>query len=119
MPAGNVHAPVRTEGLTAIFSGCEPVADFATGEVRIDRATGQPLYRVHLTVILPGEVRPQVWSVSVVGEPKGIQPGQVVGIDDLVATEWEIEGRHGIAFKASAIYPANASRSGVAKAQAA
>jgi hypothetical protein len=121
MPAGNVHAPIKTEGLTAIFSGGEPLADFGTGEMRIDRATGQPLYRVYLTVVLPGEVRPQVWSVTVVGEPKGILPGQAVGFSgDLVATEWEMDGRHGIAFRASGIHPANgATRSVASKAEAA
>jgi hypothetical protein len=119
MPGGNVHAPIRTEGLTAIFSGCEPLADYGTAEMRVDRATGQPLFRVHVTVILPGEVRPQVWSVTVIGEPTGLVPGQAVGFSDLVATEWEIEGRHGIAFKASAIFPANASGRSSAKAEAA
>jgi len=121
MPAGNVHAPIRTEGLTAIFSGCEPDVDYNTGEVRIDRATGQQIWRVHLMVVLPGEVRPQVWSVKVLGEPKGIQPGEAVRIsDDLVASEWEIDGRHGIGFKASSVAPLNgAGRNTAAKAEAA
>ena len=120
--SGKVHAPIRTEGLTAIFSGCEPKVDYQTGEVRIDRESGLPLYFVYLMVVLPGEVRPQVWRVTVVGEPKGIQPGQAVGIsDDMVASEWEMEGgTHGISFRASSIFPLNASgRNGSAKAEAA
>jgi hypothetical protein len=74
-----------------------------------------------LTVVLPGEVRPQVWAVTVAGEPKGIPAGQAVGFSgDLVATEWEMDGRHGIAFRASGIHPANgATRSAVSKAEAA
>jgi hypothetical protein len=119
MAAGNVHAPVRTEDLTAIFSGCEPLVDYGTGEVRTDRVSGQPFCRVHLMVVLPGEVRPQVWSVTAPGEPKGLQPGQVVGIADLVCSEWEIDGRHGIAFRASAVFAANgASRNAAGKAEA-
>jgi hypothetical protein len=77
--------------------------------VRTDRASGQPNYRVHVTVVLPGEVRAQVWSVTVPGEPKGLQAGQIVAIADLVATEWEIEGRHGIGFRAASIAPLNGS----------
>jgi len=121
MAAGNVHAPIKTEGLTAIFSGCEPDVDYNTGEVRIDRATGQQIWRVHLMVVLPGEVRPQVWSVKVLGEPKGIQAGEAVRIaDDCVASEWEIDGRHGIGFRASSVTSMNgAARSGPAKAEAA
>jgi hypothetical protein len=109
MPA-QVHVPVRTEGLTAIASGYEPVVDYGTGEVRTDRVSGQPNYRVHLTVVLPGEVRPQVWSVTVPGEPKSLLVGQVVTITDLVATEWEIEGRHGIGFRAASIAPVSGSQ---------
>ena len=120
MPTAKVHAPIKTEGLTLIYSGCEPQADYTTGEVRIDRASGLPLFRAHVMALLPGEVRPQVWAVTVVGEPKGIQQGQAVGVDDLMASEWEIEDRHGIGFKASAIYPANATaRSRAEKAEAA
>jgi hypothetical protein len=55
----------------------------------------------------------------VIGEPTGLVPGQAVGFSDLVATEWEIDGRHGIAFKASAIFPANVSGRSSAKAEAA
>lgn len=124
MPASNVHAPVRTEGLRAIYCGCEPSVDYDTGAVRTDRATGQPIYRVHLMVMLPGEVKPQVWTVNVVGEPKGLDAGEPVGIgDDLVVSEWENGPRHGITFRASAVFPARsangAGRSGAVRAEAA
>jgi hypothetical protein len=113
----NVHVPVKTDGLTAITSGYEPVVrDRSTGEVATDRETGKTMYRVHLTVVLPGEVPPQVWSVRVIGEPKGLVAGQVVTMSGLVASEWEMEGRHGIGFRADSVVATGA---GAAKPAAA
>jgi hypothetical protein len=34
---GNVHAPIRTQGVQAIFSGGEPLVDYAAGGLRSDR----------------------------------------------------------------------------------
>ncbi|MFI6659562.1 hypothetical protein ACIBL8_28965, partial [Streptomyces sp. NPDC050523] len=38
----------------------------------------------------------------------GVQLGMPVAVRDLVATPWENEGRHGIAFRAAEIRPLNA-----------
>jgi hypothetical protein len=99
-----IHIPVKTDGLTAITSGYEPVIrDHKTGELAVDPKTGQTHYRVHVTVVLPGEVRPQVWSIRVLGEPKGLQAGQAVTMSGLIASEWEMEDRHGIGFRAESV----------------
>jgi hypothetical protein len=44
-------------------------------------------------------------TVSVPGEPVGVQNGIPVQVRDLVATPWENEGRHGVAYRASEIKP--------------
>lgn len=110
MPQQNLKIPVRTEGLTMLSTGHEPVVrNVQTAELATDRATGQTVYRVYVTVILPGEVRPQMWAIKVAGEPKGLEPGMAVSAKGLVATEYEIEGRRGIGFRADAVVPADAS----------
>ena len=103
-----MRLPIRTEGLMFIAGGApEPVVrDRSTGEVAIDRDTNKTMFTVHLTVFIPGDVRPQVWAVKVAGEPKGISQGSPVQLANLVAIDWENNGRHGISFRAEAITPA-------------
>ena len=101
-----LRMPINSDALHAITTGFEPaLKDRKTGEPKRDPDTGQPIYTVHLTVTLPGEVRPQVWAVKVIGEPKGLQPGPVK-LTGLMAIEWEMEGRKGIRFEAESIAPA-------------
>ena len=104
-----MRLPIKTDGLTIIAAGYEPaLKDRETGEIMTDRDTGKSLYTVHLTVFMPGEVKPQVWSVRVAGEPKGVTQGQPVHLVDLFAADWEFQGRHGIRFRAEAINPVGA-----------
>lgn len=49
-----------------------------------------------------------VVNVSVAGEPAGVQLGMPVAVRDLVATPWENDGRHGVAFRAAEIRPLSA-----------
>ncbi len=98
--------PIRTEKLTIIAAGYEPaLKSRETGEIQTDRETGKPMNTVHLTVFIPGEVKPQVWSVKVVGEPKGVVQGHPVQVAELFAADWENENRHGIRFWADSITP--------------
>ncbi len=46
--------------------------------------------------------------MSVPGEPNGVQLGVPVQVRDLVATPWENDGRHGVAFRATEIKPLSA-----------
>jgi hypothetical protein len=73
---------------------------------RADKATGELLWGLDL-VVLGGEDGAEVWPVRVVGEPKGIRTGQPLRVEGLIAAPWEIEGRHGISFRARSIEPAN------------
>lgn len=74
-----------------------------TGEVRVDRATGQPLYQVGVCYVA-GRIA-EVLRVSVVGEPKGLVVGHTVKVTGLRAIQWEQDGRRGTAYKADAIEP--------------
>jgi hypothetical protein len=88
--------------LIAGDSGNQVVKNRKTGELAIDQATGQVMWAVNLSVIQPPDP-PQVWKVKVVGEPKGIQPGHIVKVSGLYLSDWDIEGKHGIAFRAESI----------------
>jgi len=57
-------------------------------------------------VVLGGEDGAEVWPVRVVGEPKGITTGQPLRVEGLSAMTWEIDGRHGISFRARVVEPA-------------
>ena len=69
---------------------------------RADKATGELLWGLDL-VVLGGEDGAEVWPVRVVGEPKGIRTGAPLRVVGLVAAPWEIDGRHGISFRARQI----------------
>jgi hypothetical protein len=69
---------------------------------RADKATGELLWGLDL-VVLGGEDGAEVWPVRMVGEPKGIRTGQALRVEGLIAAPWEIEGRHGISFRARVI----------------
>ena len=108
-----MQLPIKTEGPGApsfVAGGFEPVLkDRRTGELKIDDTTGQTMFSVHLMVFIVGLPKPDVWTVRVVGEPKGLQQGTPVKVVDLVATDWEFQTeqgpRHGISLKAASIQP--------------
>lgn len=58
----------------------------------------------------------QVWKVKVVGEPKGLVKAQPVKVTGLVMTEWAIDGKQGLAFRAESIAPLVAVPAGKAAA---
>src|SRR3954449_13364727 len=94
--------PIDVSTLTFI-AGSDPagVLDMER-RPRADKATGELLWGLDL-VVLGGEDGAEVWPVRVVGEPKGLQPGQPLRVEGLTAMTWEIEGRHGISFRARVV----------------
>jgi len=66
---------------------------------RADKATGELLFGLDL-VVLGGEDGAEVWPVRIAGEPKGIETGQTLRVEGPTAMTWEIDGRHGISFRA-------------------
>ncbi|MEU2688538.1 hypothetical protein ABZ654_32575 [Streptomyces hygroscopicus] len=104
-----VALPIDTAKFTGIICAVAPtprVANRETGQLRVDRETGQTLYQVGLCLM--AGTTAEVVNVSVPGEPTGVQNGAPVQVRDLYATPWEDEGRHGIAFRAAEIKPLTA-----------
>jgi hypothetical protein len=111
-----IALPIETSKFTGIFCAVAPAVRLAnreTGQPRIDRDTGLTVYQVG--VCLMAGTQAEVINVSVAGEPKGVVQGVPVQVRDLAAVPWENEGRHGIAFRASAITPLTASTPPTAK----
>lgn len=101
--------PIDTSKFTAIFCAVPPaprVANRETGQVRVDRETGQTVFQVGLCLM--AGTTAEVVNVNVAGEPRGVQLGIPVQVRDLMATPWENDGRHGIAFRAAEIKPLSA-----------
>ncbi|MFD8428271.1 hypothetical protein ACFV1R_11795 [Streptomyces coelicoflavus] len=99
--------PIDTAKYTGIICAVPPtprVANRETGQLRVDRETGKTVYQVGLCLMAGASA--DVVNVSVAGEPAGVQLGMPVR--DLVATPWENDGRHGVAFRAAEIRPLSA-----------
>ena len=96
-----MRLPIDTNAIRFVTAGPpEPVLDFDSGAQRLDKA-GTPQFVVHL--FGTGErVRDSI-SVKVAGEPKGLGEFTPVRVTGLVATTWEMEGRHGVSFQAERI----------------
>ena len=101
--------PVDISRLTGFMCASAPEVrvDPTTGEVRTDRASGQSLYLVGVVVKLAGTRLAYVLDVQVAGEPVGVVEGQPVRVFDLEARPWEVDGRSGMSYRASAITAEN------------
>lgn len=100
-----MRIPIDTTNLTFI-AGSDPAAVLdMERRPRADRATGEVLWGLDI-VALGGEDGAEVWPVRMAGEPKGIRTGQPLKVEGLAASPWEIDGRHGISFRAHTIEPA-------------
>ena len=97
--------PVDVNRLTGFMCASVPQvrADRVTGEIRTDRVTGQPQYEVFVLVAVEGEREPSVINVRVAGEPVGLVIGQPVRLFDLTERKWEMDGRSGVSYSASAV----------------
>ncbi|MFV8230236.1 hypothetical protein [Mycolicibacterium fortuitum] len=83
---------------------------FDTGQPRIDRETGQPLWQVQLMALDVSGA--EVIAVTVAGDP-GVSVAQPVQVDGLIASPWNQDGRSGVAYRADAIRASGAPLSGV------
>ncbi|CAL9562914.1 SCO3933 family regulatory protein [Streptomyces sp. enrichment culture] len=104
-----VALPIDTAKFTGIICAVAPmprIANRETGQVRVDRDTGQTVYQVGLCLMSGRSA--DVVTVNVPGEPSGVENGVPVQVRDLVATPWENEGRHGVSFRATEIKPLTA-----------
>jgi hypothetical protein len=104
-----IALPIETTKFTGLFCAVEPtpkLADRETGEVKKDRASGQTLYQVGVCAMANAQA--EVITVTVAGEPKGVVRGIPLQVRDLTASTWEVDGRHGVSFRAAAIAPLSA-----------
>jgi hypothetical protein len=100
-----VRLPIDLVNLTFI-AGSDPAGVLDNeGRQRADKATGELLWGLDL-VVLGGEDGAEVWPVRIAGEPKGIETGQPLRVQGLMAMTWEFDGRHGVSFRARVVEPA-------------
>jgi len=92
----------RLTGFTCVWAP-EVRVDRVSGEVRTDRATGQPTYSVGVACRIPDEREADVLDIQVIGAPVGLVEGAAVRVFDLELRPWEVDGRSGFSFRASAI----------------
>ena len=78
---------------------------FDTGQPKVDRETGQPLWQVQLMALDASGA--DVIAVTVPGDPN-IAVGQPAHVEGLVALPWSQEGRSGVAFRADSLRAAAA-----------
>ena len=78
----------------------EQRVNFDTGQPRVDKATGLPLWLVQVMALDQSEG--DVIAVTIAGEPK-VSTGRAVTVNGLVALPWSQDGRSGIAYRADAI----------------
>jgi hypothetical protein len=83
---------------------------FDSGQPRVDRETGLPLWQVQLMALDTSGA--EVIAVTVAGDLT-ITVGQPAQVEGLVALPWSQEGRSGVAFRADAIRASGAPLAGV------
>lgn len=97
---------IDTTGVSFICTRApEPRIAFDSGQPKIDRATGQPLWQVQVMAL--DASGGEVIAVTVAGEPHATV-GQPVQVSGLVALPWSQDARSGVAFRADSITAAGA-----------
>ncbi|GGK62728.1 hypothetical protein Ppa06_20970 [Planomonospora parontospora subsp. parontospora] len=102
----NIPIPVDVARLQFICvkAPCPRVINKDTGEIKTDKTSGQTVYEV-LCSVEDASGKIELVKVGVVGEPP-VSPGDQVTPVGLIGYVWELSGRWGIAYRASAVLPA-------------
>jgi hypothetical protein len=106
-----MRLPIDTSRLQfLVVVPAEPLKQFEEGKPREAWAprvdtTGAQLWRVQLVALGDGEA--EVIRVAVAGDPH-VSQGEMVRVESMTAQAWEMEGRSGMSFRASAIRSATA-----------
>jgi hypothetical protein len=106
-----VRLPIDTSQLQfLVVAGAEPLKQYEEGKPRESWAprvdtNGEQLWRVQLVALGDGEA--DIIRVAVPGDP-GVKQAEMVRVDGMTAQAWEMEGRSGMAFRATAIRPTSA-----------
>jgi hypothetical protein len=114
----NSNIPVDLTRLTGLM--CVSAPEHKTtmeGDPRKDRE-GNQLWVTGLAIRRNGTRKASVIDVQTAAEPVGVVEGTLVALTELDVSLWEIEGRHGLSWRAASIYPANSRPSGSTPASA-
>jgi hypothetical protein len=89
-----------------VVAEAEPLKKFEDGKPREAWAprldeNGEVLWRVQVVAMGDGEA--DIIRVVVAGDP-GVKQAEMVRVDGLTAQAWEMDGRNGMAFRATAIH---------------
>jgi hypothetical protein len=101
-----VRLPIDTSRLKfLVVASAEPLKQYEEGKPREAWAArtdvnGEVLWRVQLVALGDGEA--EIIRVAVPGDPN-VGQGEMVIVDGLTAQPWEMDGRSGMAFRATAI----------------
>jgi hypothetical protein len=101
-----MRLPIDTSRLQfLVVAGAEQLRQFEEGKPRDSWAprvdgNGEVLWRVQVVALGNGEA--EIIRVSVPGDP-GVKQGEMVRVEGMTAQAWEMEGRNGMAFRATAI----------------
>jgi hypothetical protein len=106
---GDLLAPIRyipvdvarLAGLMCVVAP-ELKTDPTSGEIKLDR-DGKRQWVIGVAVREPGSRRPTVIEVTTLTEPERIGEGSPVRLMGLTASQWEMEGRSGISWKADEV----------------
>ena len=108
-----MRLPIDTSRLQfLVVSQAEPLRKFEEGKPREAWAPrvdehGEILNRVQLVALGDGEA--EIIKVAVPGDP-GVGQGEMVRVEGMTAQAWEMDGRNGMAFRATAIRSATGGR---------
>ena len=100
--------PIDTSVLSFLCTlAPEPVMNRETKSQRAD-ANGEPLNQIQLVSVGEREGG-QVLTVKFPGVPSpGLRQHTPVKVVGLVVSDWDIDGRHGLSFRAAKVEPVNA-----------
>ena len=97
------------DGSVLTFTCSLPPKPVINGQTKLPKAdaNGEPVHSVELVSM--GEEGAQVLTVKFVGTPPvGLKPGVPVKVTNLMVSDWDIDGRHGLSFRAAKVEPVNA-----------
>jgi hypothetical protein len=102
----NIPIPVDTTRLhfTCVKTARPRLLNRETGELKTDKASGQTVYEVTVSVEDDAD-RIELVKIGTIGEP-AVSPGDEITPVGLVGYVWEIAGRWGISYRATSILPA-------------
>ena len=96
-----MRLPVDTTAVHFVTAGpAEPALNFDT-KAQKTTENGEPVFKVNLFCVTTGG--PELITVAVTGEPKGIGQFTPVRVTELVANTWTMGDRSGVSFKAARI----------------